>query len=133
MVERKGSLLDQLINTPELARLDAEEELILSVSEQLLGALRKSGLSKADVARGIGCSPAHITQTLSGSRNMTLRTAAAIAWAAGQRVEVSVVPAPGSACHVSGDVLNALEEDMDKLGMDFRTVLNGTEVTHDDR
>lgn len=86
------SWLDAQIDSPKMARLDAEEGLILSACEQLLRSLREAEVSKSEIAKRIGVSPAHITQTLNGSRNMTLRTFAAIAWAVGHRVDLKVVP-----------------------------------------
>jgi len=61
---------------------------VLWVSDALARAMVENGLSKADLAEKLGTSRAHITQVLSGSRNMTLRTVADLAWACNQRAEI---------------------------------------------
>jgi transcriptional regulator with XRE-family HTH domain len=74
--------------TPEARRLYEQERLVLWVSDALARAMVENGLSKADLAEKLGTSRAHITQVLSGSRNMTLRTVADLAWACNQRAEI---------------------------------------------
>lgn len=90
METKTPSWLESLIKTPEMERLDMEEALILEVSERLIEAFEKRGLSYTDIADRIGCSKANVSQALSGSRNMTLRTAAAMSWAAQFRIEVTM-------------------------------------------
>ena len=85
--------------TPEARRLYEQERLVLWVSEALAHAMAESGLSKADLAEKLGTSRAHITQVLSGSRNMTLRTVADLAWACNQRAEVHLAPIAGIPNH----------------------------------
>jgi transcriptional regulator with XRE-family HTH domain len=80
--------------TPEDHRLYEQERLVLWVSEALARAMAENGLSKADLAEKLGTSRAHITQVLSGSRNMTLRTVADLAWACNQRAEIRLEALP---------------------------------------
>ena len=54
----------------------AEEKLILDVTEQLWSSMEDKNLSKTDVAELLGKSKSYLSQLLSGSRNMTLRTLA---------------------------------------------------------
>lgn len=82
-------------HTPEARRLYEQERLVLWVSEALAQAMAESGLSKADLAEKLGTSRAHITQVLSGSRNMTLRTVADLAWACNRTAEVQMGPLEG--------------------------------------
>ena len=99
--EGKAGWIDRQTRTPEARRLYEQERLVLWVSEALAQAMAESGLSKADLAERLGTSRAHITQVLSGSRNMTLRTMADLAWACNQRAEVHMEPLEGMANHES--------------------------------
>ncbi len=58
-----------------------QERAVLLATEEILQLMEREGISKADLAKALGKSKAHITQALSGGRNMTLRTLAAFAWA----------------------------------------------------
>jgi len=64
------------------------QELIVSVTEQLWEAMQTANLSKADLARALNKSKPHVTQLLSGERNMTLSTLADLAAALGLRAQV---------------------------------------------
>ena len=90
--ESNAGWIDRQTHTPEARRLYEQERLALWVSEALAQAMAESGLSKADLAERLGTSRAHITQVLSGSRNMTLRTVADLAWACNQRAEFQMDP-----------------------------------------
>jgi transcriptional regulator with XRE-family HTH domain len=74
----------------ERARSYAQEALIVDVAEEIWAALAKSELTKADLAARLGRSKAFITQLLNGSRNMTLRTLADIAYALDQGVAIQL-------------------------------------------
>lgn len=71
-------------------RLLREEELILDVTEAVSAAMREAGISKAQLAKRMGRTKGFITQLLSGSRNLTLRTLADIADALEARVTITV-------------------------------------------
>lgn len=60
-------------------RLVRQEELILDVTERLSKALEDAGITRAELARRLGRSPAFVTQVFGGGRNLTLRTIADIA------------------------------------------------------
>lgn len=60
------------------AKLVAEERLIAEVTEAIWEVMEASGCSKAELAQRMGSTKGHISQVLSGSRNMTLRTIADI-------------------------------------------------------
>lgn len=66
--------------------------VIISTTELLILLMNKDNVTRADLARRLGKSKSFVTQALSGSRNMTLRTLSDIAHALGYRVEVSFVP-----------------------------------------
>lgn len=67
----------------EHQRAFAEEQLILDVTEAIWAELDRQGITKAELAARLGKSKAYVTQLLNGSRNMTLRTLADIAFALG--------------------------------------------------
>lgn len=69
-----------------------EERLILWTTERIAHEMEARDLSKSDLAEILGTSRAHITQVLSGSRNMTLRTLGDLAFACGMRADVRLEP-----------------------------------------
>ena len=77
----KELMNEWLDESPENSRAFLEEGLILDATEAICEALEKHRVSKATLAGRLGTSKAHVTQLLNGSRNMTLRTFAAIAFA----------------------------------------------------
>lgn len=80
------SKLQSWVNeSPERAREYARESLLIDVCEEILAALESGKISKAELAEKLGSSKSHITQLLSGARNMTLRTLADIGCALDRR------------------------------------------------
>lgn len=71
-------------------RLLCEEELILEVTEAVSAVMQEEGITKAQLARRMGRTKGFITQLLSGSRNLTLRTLAGVADALESRVTITV-------------------------------------------
>ena len=74
--------------SPEARRLYEEERLILWTTEEIAGVMVDQGISRADIAERLGTSRANVTQLLSGSRNMTLRSLARLAHACGMRAAI---------------------------------------------
>ena len=70
----------------------AREELIYHLTEDLLVMLERRGLSKADLARRLNKSPSFVTQVLSGSRNMTLRTLSDICYELDIKPIIKILP-----------------------------------------
>lgn len=68
------------------------ERLIIWTLDALADLLQEMELSKAEVARRLGTSRAHITQVFSASRNATLATVSDLAWACGKRATVKFEP-----------------------------------------
>jgi transcriptional regulator with XRE-family HTH domain len=66
---------------PEALQLLREEELILQTTNLIYETMEKCGVTKAELAKRMGKTPAFVTQILSGDRNLTLRTIADIALA----------------------------------------------------
>ncbi|MDE2873837.1 MAG: helix-turn-helix transcriptional regulator [Gemmatimonadota bacterium] len=75
---------------PEFRQFYEEERLILWTTEEIAGAMVDQGISRADIAERIGTSRANVTQLLSGSRNMTLRSLARLAYACGMRAVIQL-------------------------------------------
>ncbi|WP_419163978.1 helix-turn-helix domain-containing protein [Candidatus Palauibacter sp.] len=89
--------------TPEARRLYEEERLILWTTEAIAEAMARRGLTRAGVAAILGTSRPNVTQLLSGSRNMTLRTLAALAHACGTRAVIEFEPVVASTFKQLGD------------------------------
>ncbi|GEM_PF-1009922 len=69
------------IQAEEHKRIYASEELTFNVTEDILIQMEDKGVSKSELAEKLGKTKSHISQLLSGSRNMTLRTLADICFA----------------------------------------------------
>ncbi len=82
--------IERQTRTPEARRRYEEERLILWTTEAICEAMEDRGLTRADIAGELGTSRANITQFLSGSRNMTLRSLAGLAHACGMRAVLSL-------------------------------------------
>ncbi|MCA0394809.1 MAG: helix-turn-helix transcriptional regulator [Proteobacteria bacterium] len=76
----------------ESRRFHEADRLAVWTMDSIADLMEKKGLSKADLARKLGCSRAHVTQLFSGARNPTLSTVADLAWALGFRASVGFEP-----------------------------------------
>ncbi|MDB4893592.1 MAG: hypothetical protein JWL61_5447 [Gemmatimonadetes bacterium] len=75
-------------------RYFAQDAAILAVTEAINDAMEALGVTRAELARRLKRTPGFISQVLSGSRNMTIKTFADIALALGlqlRNVELSPV------------------------------------------
>lgn len=88
MTQAPLSWLERQIADPEARRVYEEERLVLEANEALLEAMEESQITRAQLADFIGASRAHVSQLLSGTRNLTLRTFARLACALGKQVDV---------------------------------------------
>lgn len=86
------STYEILLEKPENRRLWAQEGLVLEGSELVARLMNESGVTRSELAKRIGKTRSYVTQLLSGSRNMTLRTLADIAFALGAEVKMEAVP-----------------------------------------
>ena len=82
--------IERQTRTPEARRRYEQERLILWTTEAICEAMEKRGVNHAAIAAKLGTSRANVTQLLSGSRNMTLRSLAALAHACDMRAEISL-------------------------------------------
>lgn len=65
-----------------------QEGAVLDFTEQIVEAMEKKGMTKAQIAARLGTSRAHVTQILRGDNNFTFQTAVSLAVAVGMRFTV---------------------------------------------
>lgn len=82
------SKFEQFVEDRNAQRLYEEETLAFEASELVAQLMEEQKISRAELARKIGKSKSHITQLLSGSRNMTLKTFAEILFALNSKAEL---------------------------------------------
>lgn len=82
------SIYDEFVEDRENLRLVEQEYLILTATEKICEWMEENDVSRTQLADRIGKTPAYVSQLLSGSRNMTLRTLADLAFALDRRVEL---------------------------------------------
>jgi len=87
--EGKMSLLEKYMEDPEVARLVAQGELIMEVTETLCELLEKEKVSRKELADRLGKSKGFVSQLLNGGRNLTLRTVADILHVLGYKVTLT--------------------------------------------
>jgi len=84
-------------------RLLNQESLILEATELICELMQRQGISRRELADRIGRTRGFVSQLLNGSRNMTLRTLADLAYALDHRIQPAAVPlAAGGTLHVTG-------------------------------
>ena len=74
----------------ENQQLTAQERLIIEVTEAIYSKMDDVGITKADLAQKLGKSQAFVSQLLSGSRNMTLRTLSDLCFAVGGTPSITI-------------------------------------------
>jgi len=80
------TLLEKYLEDPEFARLMAQGDLIMEVTETICELLEKERISRKELADRLGKTKGFVSQLLSGGRNLTLRTVADILHFLGYRV-----------------------------------------------
>jgi len=83
---------EQLMESPEFRKQYAIEGLVTEAGEFIARLMQQQGVTKAELARRLGKSRAYITQMLSGSTNLTVRTLAEVAYALGAEVRLEAAP-----------------------------------------
>jgi len=66
--------ITELSKDEEGRRLLEQERLILEVTESIANVMEEHGISRAELAKRLGKSPAFVTKLLRGDNNFTLRT-----------------------------------------------------------
>ncbi|HEV8242928.1 MAG TPA: helix-turn-helix transcriptional regulator [Candidatus Polarisedimenticolia bacterium] len=90
-----GQGLEDLLADAEYRRTYQDEKLILEVTESISEAMKQADVSRAELAEALGKSRAFVTQILTGSRNLTLRTWAGALTALGFEARVSIARIAG--------------------------------------
>jgi transcriptional regulator with XRE-family HTH domain len=87
--EPKKTLMDTYLEDPEFAKLMAQGDLIMEVTETLCELLEKEKITRKELADRLGKSKGFISQLLNGGRNLTLRTVADILHVLGYRAHLT--------------------------------------------
>ena len=66
--------------------------LVLGLTESVTEIMARDGISRSELARRLGTSPAYVTKILRGNANFTLATMVRLARAVGAEVKLEVVP-----------------------------------------
>ena len=82
--------ISQLRDNPDGQRLLEQERLLLDVTESIAALLEKQNVSRAELARRLGKSPAFVTKLLRGDNNFTLRTLSDVFFALNRGVHFTV-------------------------------------------
>jgi transcriptional regulator with XRE-family HTH domain len=88
--EPEKTILEEYLEDPEFAKLMAQGDLIMEVTETLCELLEKEQVSRKELADRLGKSKGFVSQLLGGGRNLTLRTVADILHVLGYKV--SLIP-----------------------------------------
>lgn len=88
----KKTKFEELMASPEFRRLYVIEGLVAEAGEFIARLMEERKVKKAELARRLGKSRAYVTQMLSGSANLTVRTLAEVAYALGVEVKLEAVP-----------------------------------------
>jgi transcriptional regulator with XRE-family HTH domain len=78
--------LAEHLPSEEEVRYFAHDAAMLAVTGALEDEMERSGVTRAELARLLGKTPAFVSQVLNGARNMTIKTIADIALALGLQV-----------------------------------------------
>ncbi len=87
--EPERTLMDEFLEDPEFARLMAQGDLIMEVTETLCELLDKEEVSRKELADRLGKTKGFVSQLLNGGRNLTLRTVADILHVLGYKVTLT--------------------------------------------
>jgi transcriptional regulator with XRE-family HTH domain len=82
----------EFVSQPKRRRLYECEALALDASELIFDLMQEKKVNKTELAALVGTSKSHITNLLSGSRNMTLHTFADLTCVLGHKIEIRATP-----------------------------------------
>ncbi len=77
----------------------ATERVLIEITEQIARLLEGRRMSRADLARALGCSNAYITKLLAGNQNLTLESLVRLATSLKTRLEVQLIPVKPNISH----------------------------------
>lgn len=84
-----STLVDRLSETAQERKLLQREMAVMEVTELICGIMEEEDVSRAELARQLGTSPANVTQLLDGERNMTISTISDILFHLDKEIKVS--------------------------------------------
>ena len=87
--EPEKTLMDKYLEDPEFAKLMAQGDLIMEVTEMLCELLEKEKISRKELSDRLRKTKGFVSQLLSGGRNLTLRTVADILHVLGYKVSLT--------------------------------------------
>ncbi len=105
----------------EFEKILAQERFILMATEEIWTAMESKGVSKAQLAKKLKKTKPFITQLLSGSRNMTLRTFAELADALGVVPKIAL---KGYEVIIAGAESNDFNEYLEEIDIRYFAVGN---------
>jgi transcriptional regulator with XRE-family HTH domain len=89
-----GNWMERLTETPEGKRLQERERLWFEAMESITGLMESQGISRTELARRLGVTPAYITKLLRGTHNMTLATLSDVFFVLGHEAGITVKSSP---------------------------------------
>jgi len=101
--EPEMTLYDKYMEDPQFAKLMAQGDLIMEVTETLCELLEKEKISRKELADRLGKSKGFVSQLLNGGRNLTLRTVADILHVLGYKIILQPVKLDSQTGHMEGD------------------------------
>ncbi len=102
---RSDAVARALKHSPSEGRYFARDMAMLTVTAAIINEMESQGVTRTQLAERVGCTKAFVSQVLNGSRNMTLRTIADLAWALGKEVHGVALRDLGTTV-VSADAMN---------------------------
>lgn len=84
------TLHDEYLKDKEFARIMAQEDLIMDVTEHFCKILQEENLSRSKLAHIMGKTKGYVSQLLNGNRNITLRVLSDVAYYLGYTAKISV-------------------------------------------
>jgi transcriptional regulator with XRE-family HTH domain len=103
------TLFDKYMEDEDFARLMAQEDLIMDVTESFCEVLEREKINRSDLAKKMGKTKGYISQLLNGGKNLTLRSISDLAFSLGRSVKFSVVHKEGE-CDSSSFVIDFRRE-----------------------
>ena len=85
---REKTLYDEYMKDKEFARLMAQEDVIMGVTEDFCKILEEDKITRSKLAGIMGKTKGYVSQLLNGRRNITLRVLSDIAYYLGYNVRV---------------------------------------------
>lgn len=73
-MKKKMNIIDRFREDPDANRLFVQERTIIELTELICREMSKQNVSRGELAGRIGKSKSQVTQMLSGSRNLTIRS-----------------------------------------------------------